>query len=300
MKNYWITMQKPYDKKRRLVWVTESNRDTAEQIKNGDLVVVDVYARGIQYIGEVERLLNLDPDGPPDEKGRQWLKVAKLKNNLIADGDICDLETLAQILQPDWDLDSDGRRKILAIRQRGACKVSELSDGEMKKIWPSLTEYLSQSISDTDEKAEDSCENDNEPEFPDFPPQKIKEVVEKHAVRKVKKYLKEQGFKVSPYQLRLPYDLEGILKGRRFTFEVKGTQNSLSDVVIFLTPSEVSYAHENKDTWKLFIVHSIKVQDIDGELMASGGILDFIPWSKVKKHINVCLYTFKPSKVIAF
>jgi hypothetical protein len=33
MKNYWITMQKLYDKKRRLVWVTETYRDSADQTK---------------------------------------------------------------------------------------------------------------------------------------------------------------------------------------------------------------------------------------------------------------------------
>jgi len=245
--------------------VTDRYKNSAQNIKVGDLIVVDVDGEGIKYIGEVESLLNFEPDGPRDDKGRRWLKVAKFKHKLIADGSICPLENLARILKPDWAFDADGRRKILAIRQRGACKVTPLTLNEIKEIWPPFNHYLSQSKEANENEVPDFADTGNEPMVPGLSSQEVKKAVERYAVNKAKKDLRQEGFKVESHEKTSPYDLKCMGKTKEYYIEVKGTQNPKETATIFLTTKEVEHARKNKETSKLYIVHSIKVNNEDGK-----------------------------------
>src|SRR3989304_2925028 len=105
-KAYWITMQKPGDKRKRLVWVSNSQRNIgrAKELKKGDVIAVYVDKEsdtpgGIKYVGEIDCRIN-EPEG-------EWVRIAKLKKKILADeNEFFPLNRLAPILEPNSRFDS--------------------------------------------------------------------------------------------------------------------------------------------------------------------------------------------------
>ena len=290
-KAYWITMQKPGDKEHRLVWVSNTPRNIgrAKEVKRGDLIAVyvdkeDDTPGGIKYIGEIDCRID-EPDG-------EWIKLAKLKRKLLANNDdICPLDKLAPILEPNYSFDN--KNKILAVKRKCGRTVGKLNENQISRIWGSFPDYSSCLEEINNNRLANSAETEDEPEVPGFPSQKVKKAVEQYAVKKAENDFKQKGFKVESYEKSSSYDLKCVRRREEYYIEVKGTQNPKDRAAVFLTAKEVEHARQNKASSKLYIVHSIKVNNVDGKLKASGGEMCIKNWSGIEEQLKICLYKFK-------
>ncbi|HLL06437.1 MAG TPA: DUF3883 domain-containing protein [Myxococcaceae bacterium] len=100
---------------------------------------------------------------------------------------------------------------------------------------------------------------------------RIRKAVEDYAMKRARDYFQqERGFTdLKDVSRTRPYDFLGWDGEREVYIEVKGTQTAGS--TILLTPNEVEFARRNKSQMALFVVHSMKVRDVDGEVHVEGG-----------------------------
>jgi len=299
--NCWITMQLPDDKERRRVWVKQDPKRNnkglvtrARRIRKGDIVAIYVYndqhaPRGIKYIGKIRRLLDFKVDAV-EKDGTQWLRVAEMEKELLADNEhICHLYELASILEPNQHFDNNSACIRAVLRKCGG-SIGKITEYQMRQIWHSFPDYTSQLEESAKKEMADFAEINNEPKIPRFPPQIVKKVIERYAVNKAIEYLQNMRFSPDPYQERSPYDLKYMVKGKEHYLEVKGTQNPEDKAMVFLTPREVEHARNNEERWKLFIVHSIIVDDAEGKPVPRGGVVCVKRWPEISELLKVCLY----------
>ena len=100
---------------------------------------------------------------------------------------------------------------------------------------------------------------------------RIRRAVELYAMKRARDYFQQkEGFThIQDVSRTSPFDFLGWDGKREVYIEVKGTQTAGSSIL--LTPNEVEFARRNKSQMALFVVHSMKVRDVDGEVHVEGG-----------------------------
>lgn len=291
-RQYWITMQKPGDKKHRAVWVRPKNVNSAKEMKADDVIAVYIENEkdspgSIKYIGQIDRILQ--------PRGRKWLKIATLKERLLADDDgLCPLAKLARILEPnnpDFRGGSPpGNLAILAVRRAGGGKVRRLTEAQFRRIWPSLPCHA---VASAERAAADSAEEENEPSVPGMTPQEVKNAVERYAAKKATAYFRQQGYSVDEYRKRGPYDLECQRESETYYVEVKGTQNHPENGMVFVTNNEVNYARQHKERSFLFVFRSIRLVRKGQRRVPTGGTHCVAQWPDVDGLLETSLYRLR-------
>jgi len=121
---------------------------------------------------------------------------------------------------------------------------------------------------------------------------KIRRAIEMRAMEVATKAYEEDGYQVEDVSQNCPYDLLCSKHGdKQRRVEVKGTRGDPSSVN--LTVREVSSAREPSVITDLFIVHKIRVESLDGNLVASGGKSDVIrDWVPKDVHLEPKQYRY--------
>ncbi|WP_224368478.1 EVE domain-containing protein [Hyalangium versicolor] len=103
----------------------------------------------------------------------------------------------------------------------------------------------------------------------------VRRAVENLAMDRAETHFVAQGYTVK--RLGKPYDLLCTNEGVTLYVEVKGTQMDGTEVL--LTPNEVAFAREHRETMALFVLHSVSIESVDGTVQASGGTVRILqPW----------------------
>ncbi|WPB74892.1 DUF3883 domain-containing protein [Archangium violaceum] len=99
---------------------------------------------------------------------------------------------------------------------------------------------------------------------------RIRKAVELEAMRRARMYFQDKGFtNIEDVSRRESFDLRVWNLKRELFVEVKGTQSIGSRVL--LTSNEVEFARRNKSKMALYVLHSMKVREVDGEILVEGG-----------------------------
>ena len=112
--------------------------------------------------------------------------------------------------------------------------------------------------------------------------EQIRIAIELEAMRRTRKQLEKEGWKVVDRSSSCPYDFE-CSKGSIIKFvEVKGTQHEGERII--LTYNEVQHALSNRNNMMLSILSNIKIELLRNEIKIKDGKLKIInPW-KIKKN----------------
>ena len=74
---------------------------------------------------------------------------------------------------------------------------------------------------------------------------------------------------------------------------VRRTQNPINGAAIFLTDREVKHARQNSEKSLLFVLHSIRLENIDRKPVPKGGRAYITPWSGIDYRLEISLYRLK-------
>ncbi|QDE91904.1 hypothetical protein BHS06_24575 [Myxococcus xanthus] len=103
----------------------------------------------------------------------------------------------------------------------------------------------------------------------------VRRAVESLAMDRAEAHFAAQGYTVE--RRGKPYDLLCTRAGATLYVEVKGTQTDGAEVL--LTPNEVAFAREHRETMALFVLHSVSIESVEGTVQASGGTVRILqPW----------------------
>lgn len=118
-----------------------------------------------------------------------------------------------------------------------------------------------------------------------------RKVIENLAMEAAKKYYKNKGYKVENVSGSQSYDLKCIKGKKCLKVEVKGTQGTLSNIL--LTPKEVNLGRSGEEM-EMFIKHSIVLKKRRKLVTAYGGRNTVIkPWKIDNKRLRVIAYSYK-------
>ncbi|MCY1075230.1 DUF3883 domain-containing protein [Archangium sp. miwbw1] len=99
---------------------------------------------------------------------------------------------------------------------------------------------------------------------------RIRKAVELEAMRRAREHFQRAGFtRIEDVSRKESFDLHGKDVEREVFIEVKGTQSGGARVL--LTSSEVEFARCNKSKMALYVLHSMQVREVEGEVIAEGG-----------------------------
>jgi hypothetical protein len=107
---------------------------------------------------------------------------------------------------------------------------------------------------------------------------RIRKAVELEAMRRAREHFQKRGFTaIEDVSRKRSFDLHGRDVEREVFIEVKGTQSPGARVL--LTSNEVEFARRNKSKMALYVLHSIRVREVDGEVSVEGGVERvYWPW----------------------
>lgn len=115
--------------------------------------------------------------------------------------------------------------------------------------------------------------------------------VEKAAMLFVEEALSAEGFTVRDVSASASFDFEASKDGATYYVEVKGTTGGLGSII--LTSNEVDLHLREYPNNFLFVVHSIKLDRMNGEPTASGGVLvRFAPWRIEQDRLKPIAYSY--------
>jgi hypothetical protein len=103
----------------------------------------------------------------------------------------------------------------------------------------------------------------------------VRQAVENLAMDRAEAHFAAQGYTVK--RRGKPYDLLCTREGSTLYVEVKGTQTD--GVEVLLTPNEVAFAREHRETMALFVLHSVSIASENETVQSSGGVVRILqPW----------------------
>jgi hypothetical protein len=112
-------------------------------------------------------------------------------------------------------------------------------------------------------------------------------LIEQYAMRLAEKHFRRKGFTVEDVSSRESFDLLCSRAGQNLYVEVKGT--TTGGGIVILTAKEVQHAKNCGRNCILFIVHSIKLNN----MVASGGTQNIIePWLLAEQRLTPICYTY--------
>jgi hypothetical protein len=102
--------------------------------------------------------------------------------------------------------------------------------------------------------------------------------VENDAMKRAKAYFQSKGFTdIVDVSRHESFDLHVRGRERELFVEVKGTQTAGSRIL--LTSNEIELARRHKGKMALYVFHSMRVREVDGEVVVEGGeALIRCPW----------------------
>jgi Domain of unknown function (DUF3883) len=294
MSKYWITMQYLQDLKDHSIWVKDKMgyKNSAELLTKGDFVAIYVGHKfdgpsSIYRLAQVREKYDNPEREPGSETSDYWLKVADIK--FIAENGECPLEEVINILAPDQNT-GDRRNMGRYLNSRFGSKIAEINEGEFDEIGSFFMDYdiKSKEISN---KMADDVEAEFEAAVPGLLPIDVKRAIERYAVKQAKLALKDYNPVETPRYY--PYDLTCIKDRVKYFVEVKGTQKTGEIISIFLTPNELTQTRTHINSSLLFVLHSIKVENVDGKPIASEGqSVLFNPWTINENSLKISLYQY--------
>ena len=121
---------------------------------------------------------------------------------------------------------------------------------------------------------------------------KKRKAVENCAMKRAKKYYKNEGYQVEDTSRNNPYDLRCSTEEETIFIEVKGSTESGDK--IFLTKNEVNCAKEKDRIFELFVVSEIEIIDKNAKTpKARGGKRRIIkPWKPKRKCLTPVTYSY--------
>ena len=107
---------------------------------------------------------------------------------------------------------------------------------------------------------------------------RIRMAVENDAMKRAKAYFQSKGFTdIVDVSRHESFDLHVRGRERELFVEVKGTQTAGSRIL--LTSNEIELARRHKGKMALYVFHSMRVREVDGEVVVEGGeALIRCPW----------------------
>lgn len=118
---------------------------------------------------------------------------------------------------------------------------------------------------------------------------RVRTAVERYAVQKAREHYRALGYVVE--ERGKPYDLRCTKAGEVLHVEVKGTQTTGEDVL--LTPNEVSFAENHRDSMALFVVSLCSVDTTKGEVVVSAGTPRVLkPWNLDRAALTATGYSY--------
>ncbi|QRN95286.1 DUF3883 domain-containing protein [Archangium violaceum] len=121
---------------------------------------------------------------------------------------------------------------------------------------------------------------------------RIRKAVELEAMKRAREHFQKKGFtRIDDVSRQRSFDLHARDGEREVFVEVKGTQTAGSRV--FLTSKEVEFARHNKNKMALYIFHSMRVREVNGEMIVEGGaerVSD--PWDVDSGTLDIASITY--------
>ncbi|WP_257461315.1 protein NO VEIN domain-containing protein [Archangium lipolyticum] len=121
---------------------------------------------------------------------------------------------------------------------------------------------------------------------------RVRMEIERHAMERARAYFQKAGFtKIVDVSRQKSFDLH-VQDGERELFvEVKGTKTVGSRIL--LTRNEVEFARRNRDKMVLYVFHSMRVREVNGEMIVEGGeerVSD--PWDVDSGTLDIASITY--------
>jgi hypothetical protein len=121
-----------------------------------------------------------------------------------------------------------------------------------------------------------------------------KEFIEKYAMNVAREYYEENGYLVEDVSDKrsLGYDFRCKKENTTLEVEVKGTTSNGEKII--LTRNEVLNAKTSMNICILFIVHSIEISELKGNLTANSSKTKILnDWNPLDKHLEPLSYHYK-------
>jgi hypothetical protein len=265
--------------------ITHLSSDQYKKVGHGDRLWVVTFVKGTLFL-----VGSMEVDRPVSEaEARQHLgrKPWPAKYHLIGKKNGSTIAGYQNIMDIAEDLRFEGKIKKLPTY------FSAQSLRSMRHLTQHSVALLAASLSE--EAPRDDESTDNGQGF-NVPPH-IRREIEAYAMKEAEDYFKSMGYMVKNRSVRNPFDYEISKLNERYFVEVKGTQSL--GVSVILTANEVKFARQNRKQMILFILHSLKVHDREGNVRITGGTpVVKHPWDIDSGVLHVTHFRYRPASIV--
>lgn len=157
---------------------------------------------------------------------------------------------------------------------------------------PTLAEGIEPDRDPVQDRASDAAQESYESSQGFVSSTAVRDAIENHSMRRAEDFMERLGFESDDVSKTHSYDLRCERGDLTVHVEVKGTQSAGDR--IFLTANEVEFAREHSERMILFVLHSIKVEEMEnGDVEARGGEqVVHMPWNVDDGGLSVVNYRY--------